>query len=148
MTQKIRVAVLALAVLAAAAGCGKKEKSSNQTVATYAESTSTTTASNLTTNAPETTATPPPPTRDYKTVHDPDAVYGTADLPGKGSYLKLDFSGLSSNQLNRVIHRMRTENCTCGCVADPIDQCLVNDPSCGVAVTLANQILREEKAKS
>ena len=55
------------------------------------------------------------------------------------------FSDLNAEQLNKAIHRMRTENCTCGCPEDTIDECLVNDPACGVAVTLAEQIQREVK---
>ena len=146
MTQKIPMVVLALAVFAVA-GCGKKEETTIQTQTDAASSESTLATNEPEATAPETTATPEPPARDYKTVHDPNAVYGRADLPDRGSYLKLDFNGLSSDQLNRIVHRLRTENCTCGCQGDTIDQCLVMDPSCTVAVTLANQVLREEKAK-
>jgi hypothetical protein len=84
----------------------------------------------------------------YKTSYDPKAVYGSADLPMMGSYLKIDFEDLTDAQMNRVIHRLRSEYCTCGCDKDPIDQCLVNDPDCTTAVTLAKQIIREEKTKS
>jgi hypothetical protein len=84
----------------------------------------------------------------YSAANDPKATYGQDDLPTHGSYLKLDFSGLTPDQLNRSIHRLRSEFCTCGCSNDTIDQCLVNDPSCGTAITLANQIIREEKLKS
>jgi hypothetical protein len=86
--------------------------------------------------------------RSYRTQNDPDAVYTLDNITMKGSYLKLDFSDLTADQLNRVLHRLRTEVCTCGCPNDPIDQCLVNDPACGTAVTLATQIIREEKMKS
>lgn len=142
MTQKIRIVVLALAVFAAA-GCGKKESAS-----TKSETQSTSAETTLTANTPpETTPPETTATRTYQTVHDPSAVYGKDDLPNLGSYLKLDFTELSSDQLNRVIHRMKSEGCTCGCNGEPIDQCLVNDPNCQTAVTLANQIIREEKAK-
>jgi hypothetical protein len=93
-------------------------------------------------------STPPAPERLYKTVHDPNATYGESDLPQLGSYLKVDFTELNAAQLNRTIHRLRAEYCTCGCTNDTIDQCLVNDPACGTAVTLAKQIIREEKLKS
>lgn len=83
----------------------------------------------------------------YKTVYDPNAVYGLSDITMKGSYLKIDFEDLSNSEVNRVIHRLRTEYCTCGCDKDTIDQCLVNDPNCTTAVTLAKQIIREEKTK-
>ena len=82
----------------------------------------------------------------YFSNHDPDAVYTMADLPREGSYLKLDFSDLTPEQLNRVVHRLKTEYCTCGCVDDTIDECLVADPGCVTAVELAGMIKREEKA--
>jgi len=139
------VVILSLACLPLVAGCGKEHtKAVSKTQASASEST---TASAETTVAnPETTVaeTEPP----YKTKHDAKAVYGLQDLPVRGSYLKLDFNGLSADQLNRVIHRLRTEDCTCGCQGDLIDQCLVNDPSCTTAVALAKQIIREEKMKS
>ena len=143
MTQKIRMVVLALAVFAAA-GCGKKEDAStkNEAPSAKSETPSASAETTPTPDTPETTAA-----RTYQTVHDPKAVYGKADLPVLGSYLKLDFTDLSANQLNRVIHRMKSESCTCGCNGEPIDQCLVNDPNCQTAVTLANQIIREEKTK-
>ena len=83
----------------------------------------------------------------YRTQNDPNAVYTLDDVTMEGSYLKIDFQDLTPDQLNRVLHRLRTEVCTCGCPDDPIDQCLVNDPACGTAVTLATQIIREEKMK-
>ena len=144
MIQKTGMVVLALAVFATA-GCGKKENAStkSETAATQSETPATSAETTPSADTPETTAT-----RTYQTVHDANAVYGKDDLPGQGSYLKLDFSELSADQLNRVIHRMKSEGCTCGCNGEPIDQCLVNDPSCQTAVTLANQIIREEKMKS
>lgn len=92
--------------------------------------------------------TPVDDSRSYRTVNDPAATYTLDNVTMKGSYLKLDFTDLTADQLNRVLHRLRTEVCTCGCPNDPIDQCLVNDPACGTAVTLATQIIREEKMKS
>lgn len=84
----------------------------------------------------------------YKTVYDPNAVYTAGDITMRGSYLKIDFEDLTASQVNRVVHRLRTEYCTCGCDKDTIDQCLVNDPDCTTAVTLAKQIIREERTKS
>ena len=145
-TFRLSALTLVLACLPLVAGCGKdhskaasKTEISAQSEATSADAESTVAA------AETTTASSEPP---YKTqADDPEAVYGMSDLPGRGSYLKLDFTNLTSNQLNRVIHRLRTEDCTCGCQGDLIDQCLVNDPSCTTAVTLAKQIIREEKMK-
>lgn len=84
----------------------------------------------------------------YVTQYDPNAVYTMDDVTRQGSYLKIDLEDLTPDELNRVIHRLRSEFCTCGCPNDPIDQCLVNDPACGTAVNLAKQIIREEKIKS
>jgi hypothetical protein len=129
---------LILACLPLAAGCGKDGSKATSKTELSAQS-ETTRADAETTVAP---SEPP-----YKAIDDPKAVYGMSDLPGRGSYLKLDFTGLTPDQLNRVIHRLRSEDCTCGCQGDLIDQCLVNDPSCTTAVTLANQVIREEKMK-
>ena len=84
----------------------------------------------------------------YQTEHDANAVYSYADLPMEGSYLKLNLEDLSDAQMNGVVHRLRTEFCTCGCPKDTIDQCLVNDPTCSTATTLAKQVIREERLKS
>jgi len=86
------------------------------------------------------------PEKTYFSNHDPDAIYTAEDLPRRSSYLKLDFSGLTPEQLDHAIHRLKTENCNCGCVDDTIDECLVIDPDCVTAVELAKMILREEKA--
>ena len=157
MSQKILGTVLGIGLIVALCGCGAGEKKAGgagekATKVDSSPSPTVKTPAPETTPAPEATPAPadtaPPPSGPrYKTVHDPNATYGQKDLAVEGSYLKLDFTDLTPAQLNRVIHRMRTEMCTCGCVGDTIDQCLVNDPSCGTAVTLAKQILREEKLK-
>ncbi len=147
MSEMFRVSVLTLVVacLPLAAGCGKDHTKAASSSQLSAQSESTRADAETTVAAPETTVASSEPA--YKSVDDPKAIYGTNDLPGRGSYLKLDFTNLSPEQLNRVIHRLRTEDCTCGCEGDLIDQCLVNDPSCATAVTLAKQIIREEKMK-
>ena len=144
MSETFRVSTLTLVVLTLAlAGCGKdRTKTTSQTQAS-AQSESTSANAETTVAAPDTVQE-----RAYKSSDDPKVVYSASDLPGRGSYLKLDFTELTPNQLNRVIHRLRSEDCTCGCQGDLIDECLVNDPNCTTAVTLANQIIREEKAKS
>jgi hypothetical protein len=83
----------------------------------------------------------------YESVEDPNAVYTTSDIKMEGSWLKINLADLSDDQLNRVVHRSRTEFCTCGCPEDTIDECLVNDSACGTAVTLIRQVIREEKLK-
>ena len=84
------------------------------------------------------------PEKDYFSEHDAGAFYTEADVPRRGSYLQLDLSGLDSEALNRVVHRLRTEFCNCGCVDDTIDECLVIDPDCETARHLAALIIREE----
>ena len=145
MSEMFRSSVLTLTLvcLPVLAGCGKGQTKTASRMPAASESTAAG-AETTVAAASETTAAQPA----YKTSYDPKAVYGLKDLPGRGSYLKLDFTDLNSDQLNRVVHRLRTEDCTCGCVGDLIDQCLVNDPQCATAVTLAKQIIREEKMKS
>ena len=91
--------------------------------------------------------TPTVPPETYATQYDANAVYTLDDINMSGSYLKISFEGLTDDQLNRVIHRLRSELCTCGCENDPIDQCLINDPTCPTAPTLAKQVIREEQTK-
>jgi len=91
--------------------------------------------------------TPTVPPEKYATTYDANAVYTLDDINMSGSYLKISFDGLTPDQVNRAIHRLRTELCTCGCENDPIDQCLINDPTCPTAPTLAKQIIREEQTK-
>lgn len=152
MTKTIWVAVPAMILALGLAACsGGGDTGSTDTAAM---DTGEKEAGNMdTTPAPETDAQETPDTpveteRAYRTVNDPNAVYTMDDITMEGSYLKIDLEDLTPEQLNRVIHRLRTEVCTCGCPDDPIDQCLVNDPACGTAVTLATQIIREEKMKS
>jgi len=95
-------------------------------------------------SAGDTTASATPAESTYRSVHDPQAVYTLADVEMTGSYLKLDFSGLSDAQLNRVVHRLRTEISTCGS-GQTIDECLVTRPQCWISVTLAEMVIREEK---
>ena len=107
----------------------------------------------LPTNVPKTTppaaeTEPPVDPSKYQSNHDADAVYGYADITMEGSYLKLNLEGLTDPQMNQVVHRMKTELCTCGCPKDTIDECLVNDPNCSTATTLAKQVIREERLKS
>ena len=98
-------------------------------------------------SADQSASTPVDPLK-YQTEHDPDAAYGYSDITMAGSYLKLNLEDITDPQMNLVIHRLRTEFCTCGCPKDTIDQCLINDPTCSTATTLAKQVIREERLKS
>ena len=144
MSQTFRVSTLTLIVVALIlAGCGKARTKTTSQSQVSAQSESTSASAETTVAAQDTSSA-----RSYKSSNDPKAVYTASDLPGRGSYLKLDLTELTPDQLNRVIHRLRSEDCTCGCTGDLIDECLVNDPQCDTAVKLAQQIIREEKAKT
>ena len=145
--------VLLLAIAVAGCGGGGDSSESADAGATdqpAAATPSTPTPTPEVTPAPTPTdasEAPDPASTRYQTAYDPNATYTMDDVTMQGSYLKINLNDLSADQLNRVIHRMRSELCTCGCPNDPIDQCLINDPSCPTAVPLTNQIIREEKAK-
>jgi hypothetical protein len=119
------------------AGCGKTGGGDLQAKAGDAEST--TAAVEETTGVLDATR--------YRTEHDPDKTYTLDDIAMRGSYLKLDFTDVQPAVMDRVVHRLRSEHCTCGCEKDTIDECLINDPNCETAVTLANQVIREERVK-
>ena len=89
---------------------------------------------------------PPRPDVAYSSEEDPDAVYSMDDVEMVGSYMRVDFRELSPDQMNRIIHRLRTELSTCNSGLT-IDECMVNRPHCAVAVHLAKQVIREEKTK-
>jgi hypothetical protein len=146
VSETFRVSTLAvmLTALVLVAGCAKERTKTASRTQVSAQSESTHADAETTAAAPDTATAK----NSYKSSDDPKAVYTASDLPGRGSYLKVDFTGLTPDQLNRVIHRLRSEDCTCGCQGDLIDECLVNDPQCTAAVTLTKQIIREEKAKS
>jgi hypothetical protein len=132
--QRLNAAVLVLA-LAAAVGCGGGKGTADRSAASSADSAKA--AQTDTTANPE---------ANYISVNDPAATYTRADITMLGSYNKLDLDSIAPPVMNRVIHRMRTEKCTCGC-PDTIDECLIKDPQCTTAITLANQIIREEQIK-
>lgn len=106
-------------------------------------------ASGETATAPASTEEPAAPTMStetYRSHHDPNAFYTRDTFHLTGSYLKVDTSGLTPDQFNRVIHRLKTEKSTCGS-GYTIDECLVNRPQCWVAVELLKQVVREETMK-
>src|ERR1041385_8537949 len=113
-----RVSTLTLIAfaLALAAGCGKDRTKTASQAQVSAKSESTSADAETTAAAPDTGMT-----QHYTYSDDPKAVYSARDLAGRGSYLKLDFPRLTPDQLNRVIHRLRSEDCTCGCQGDLID---------------------------
>ena len=79
----------------------------------------------------------------YQTDHDPDAVYTLEDLPDWGNYRKLNFSKLSDEQMNLVIHELKTTPCPCpSCGAEwPVDRCLVAKPECNQGLAEAQKII-------
>lgn len=82
----------------------------------------------------------------YKSQEDPDAFYTLDDVEMVGSYVKLDFRDLSDDQVNRVIHRLRTELSGCNS-GRTIDECLVTRPACVAAQQGAKEVIREEREK-
>jgi hypothetical protein len=90
-------------------------------------------------------------------VVDPSQVRG-AD-PGKGygpitvtlNYFDklpgIDLDKLSPQRRQRVLERANKELCTCGCKGDTVARCLVNDPSCKLVKSLAQQIYEEERVR-
>jgi hypothetical protein len=86
----------------------------------------------------------------YHTEHDPDAVYTYDDIPGRGNYVRVNFEGLSDAQVNRVVHRLRTEQCHClDCKKDEltIDECLIGRTTCSTSEKMATAIVSEEKRR-
>ncbi|HEV2289873.1 MAG TPA: TlpA disulfide reductase family protein [Candidatus Acidoferrales bacterium] len=59
-----------------------------------------------------------------------------SQLPG------VSFSGLTQAQKKIALHRLNAESCTCGCKFT-LAQCRINDTSCPVSNSIANQIVRE-----
>jgi hypothetical protein len=134
VTRRFSAALLALA-LAAAVGCGRGSGTAQKSASSSPDTAQAAPADSMVN-----------PEAGYKSVNDPNATYTKADITMLGSYNKLDLDGIAPAVMNRIIHRMRTEQCTCGC-PDTIDECLIKDPQCTTAVTLANQIIREEQLK-
>lgn len=72
----------------------------------------------------------------------PGTHFTREDLPTEGGYLHLSLVEVTDAQVDRVLQRLKTEFCTCGC-PHTIDDCLIQDPACTTARTLANQVIRE-----
>ena len=86
----------------------------------------------------------------YRSVNDPDAVYTYDDIPQRGNYIRVNFEGLTDEQVNRVVHRLRTEKCNCAeCQKDDVtlDECLLGRHDCGISERTATDIVAEEKRK-
>ncbi len=58
------------------------------------------------------------------------------DIPG------IDLSALTPAQKTAVLQRLNADPCTCGCGLT-LAQCRIDDPSCGVSLPLARQVLDE-----
>jgi hypothetical protein len=85
---------------------------------------------------------------EYHTRHDPDAVYTYDDIPGRGNYIRVNFEGLTDEQVNHVIHRLRTEKCHClDCAGITVDECLITRSECTTGEKMAVAIVSEEKRR-
>ena len=143
-------ATLALTVVLAACSGGQEGTADNQETPAAETPAATQETPAATAQTPEDAPAEPEVEKDpnrFVTTHDANATYAFSDLPTEGSFLKVQFNDLSDGQMNRVVHRLKTEHCTCGCPKDTIEECMVNDPACGTAPELARQIIREEKSK-
>lgn len=72
----------------------------------------------------------------------PGTRFTRDDLPTEGGYVHLPLVEITDAQADRLLQRLKTEYCTCGC-PHTIDDCLIQDPACTTARTLAHQVLKE-----
>lgn len=54
----------------------------------------------------------------------------------------VDLSGLSPERRVAVIQKLNSEGCTCGCDLT-LAKCRIDDPSCGISLPLARQIVKQ-----
>jgi len=62
------------------------------------------------------------------------------DLPG------FDVKGLPQAQREKLLQRVNSEMCTCGCKNDTLAKCLVNDPKCPTVKGLVQTVYDEVKS--
>lgn len=62
------------------------------------------------------------------------------DLPG------FDTQSLPQAQREKLLQRVNSEKCTCGCKNDTLAYCLVNDPTCKYVKGLVQKVYDEVKA--
>ena len=62
------------------------------------------------------------------------------NLPG------FDTESLPRAQREKLLQRVNSEMCTCGCKNDTLAFCLVNDPNCKVVKGLVQKVYDEVKA--
>jgi cytochrome c biogenesis protein CcmG/thiol:disulfide interchange protein DsbE len=61
-----------------------------------------------------------------------NAAYAT-EIPG------VDLSGMTPDQKAEALHRLNTEQCTCGCNTT-LAQCRINDPTCQTSLPIARKV--------
>jgi len=62
------------------------------------------------------------------------------ELPG------FDLTSLSTHQRDKLLHRVNSELCTCGCRNETLAHCLVNDPKCPAVKGLVQAVYDEIKS--
>ncbi len=62
------------------------------------------------------------------------------DLPG------IDLAALKPRQKERLLQRVNSELCTCGCKNDTLARCYVNDPRCPVVKGMVQKVYDEMKS--
>jgi len=145
-----RIGVLAATALLAVcgglvAGCGGQSASGDDAAASSQASGHSATA------ATDTLKSAIPPRSGFVSQDDPNAVYTESDIPERGNFLKLDFSGMDPETLNKVIHRLRTEHTPCTgetCAGLTFEEALITELQCDITVRGAKNVIREEKMKS
>ena len=62
------------------------------------------------------------------------------DLPG------IDLASLKPRQKEKMLQRVNSELCTCGCKNDTLARCYVNDPRCPVVKGMVQKVYDEVKS--
>lgn len=62
------------------------------------------------------------------------------DLPG------IDLAALKPRQKEKLLQRVNSELCTCGCKNDTLARCYVNDPRCPVVKGMVQKVYDEVKS--
>ncbi|MGE5246612.1 MAG: TlpA family protein disulfide reductase [Betaproteobacteria bacterium] len=71
---------------------------------------------------------------------DPDKPQGLDNVAEVASIPGVDLSKVPADRRGAVLEKMNTDPCTCGCGLT-VARCRIDDPSCGVSLPLARQIV-------
>ena len=146
------VLLCAAFAIACAGGSGKTTNAASETPA---EPPAPAAAANDTAQPP---AAPAPADANYDPATAAGAVKGVPAPTNDGSieavanfYTELpgfDLASLSKAKREKLLHRVNSEMCTCGCKNDTLARCLVNDPKCPSVKGLVQAAYDEVKSGS